>query len=104
MVVPPPFRGWVGTARATMALSAFAARALQEFEAMKIRVGCDLTYTFAAPTPMVLMLNVHPDRAADLLVPDVVRITPFRPVSVHADMFGNTCARLIAPAGELRIV
>jgi hypothetical protein len=36
---------------------------------MKIRVGCDLTYEFAAPTPMVLMLNVHPSRASDLLAP-----------------------------------
>ena len=31
---------------------------------MKIRVGCDLTYECAAPTPTVLMLNVHPSRAA----------------------------------------
>jgi transglutaminase-like putative cysteine protease len=71
---------------------------------MKIRVGCDLTYEFAAPTPMVLMLNVHPSRAADMLAPDPIRVVPMRPLSIYTDMFGNTCCRLIAPAGDLRIV
>jgi transglutaminase-like putative cysteine protease len=71
---------------------------------MKIRVGCDLTYECAAPTPMVLMLNVHPTRAADLLAPDLIRVAPLRPLSIYTDMFGNTCCRLVAPAGDLRIV
>jgi transglutaminase-like putative cysteine protease len=71
---------------------------------MMIRVGCDLTYEFAAPTPMVLMLNVHPSRAADLLAPDLLRVAPLRPLTIYTDMFGNTCCRLVAPAGELRIV
>ena len=71
---------------------------------MKIRVGCDLTYACAAPTPMVLMLNVHPSRAADLLAPDLIRVAPIRPLSIYTDMFGNTCCRLVAPAGDIRIV
>jgi transglutaminase-like putative cysteine protease len=71
---------------------------------MKIRVGCDLTYECVAPTPMVLMLNVHPSRAADLLAPDLVRVSPIRPLSIYTDMFGNTCVRVVAPAGDIRIV
>jgi transglutaminase-like putative cysteine protease len=71
---------------------------------MKIRVGCDLTYECAAPTPMVLMLNVHPSRVADLLAPDLIRVAPIRPLSTYIDMFGNTCVRLVAPAGDIRIV
>ena len=71
---------------------------------MKIRVGCDLTYECAAPTPMVLMLNVHRSRAADLLAPDRIRVAPIRPLSIYTDVFGNTCCRLIAPAGDIRIV
>jgi transglutaminase-like putative cysteine protease len=71
---------------------------------MKIRVGCDLTYECAAPTPMVLMLNVHPSRAADLLAPDLIRVAPIRPLTIYTDMFGNTCCRLVAPAGDIRIV
>jgi transglutaminase-like putative cysteine protease len=53
---------------------------------------------------MVLMLNVHPDRAADLLAPDLIRVAPHRPLTIHADMFGNICARLIAPGGDIRIM
>jgi transglutaminase-like putative cysteine protease len=53
---------------------------------------------------MVLMLNVHPSRVPDLLAPDLVRVAPLRPLSIYTDMFGNTCCRLVAPAGELRIV
>jgi transglutaminase-like putative cysteine protease len=79
-------------------------RVLQEIETMKIRIGCDLTYACAAPTPMVLMLNVHPDRAGDLLAPDLIRVVPHRALAIYTDMFGNVCARLIAPAGDLRIM
>jgi transglutaminase-like putative cysteine protease len=53
---------------------------------------------------MVLMLNVHPSRAGDLLAPDLIRVAPLRPLSIYTDMFGNTCCRLTAPAGDLRIV
>ena len=45
-----------------------------------------------------------PSRAADLIVPDLVRVSPLRPLSVYTDSFGNICCRLVAPAGELRIV
>ena len=43
---------------------------------MKIRVGFEIVYEFVARTPMVLMLNVHPSRASDLIKPDQLRITP----------------------------
>jgi hypothetical protein len=43
---------------------------------MRIRVGFELVYEFAESTPMVLMLNVHPSRAGDLLKPDQLRISP----------------------------
>ena len=34
---------------------------------MKIRIGFEITYDFVAPTPMMLMLNVHPSRTADII-------------------------------------
>jgi transglutaminase-like putative cysteine protease len=71
---------------------------------MKIRAGCDLTYEFAAPTPMVLMLNVHSSRAKDVVIPDLIRVAPLRPLSIWTDLFGNICCRLVAPPGELRIM
>jgi transglutaminase-like putative cysteine protease len=53
---------------------------------------------------MVLMLNVHPSRAADLVAPDPIRVAPLRPLAIYTDMFGNTCCRLVAPVGDIRIV
>ena len=71
--------------------------------AMKIRVGFELAYEFVAPTPTVLMLNVHPSRAIDLIKSDQLRIMPTLPMTRYTDAFGNTCTRLLAPKGELQI-
>lgn len=69
---------------------------------MKIRIGFDLTYECAQPTPMVLMLNVHSSRAKDLLIADDLRISPEVPSTQFVDGFGNICTRLVAPKGETR--
>ena len=71
---------------------------------MKIRVGFEITYEFVARTPMVLMLNVHPSRAADLVKPDQIGTTPALPLTRYLDAFGNVCTRLVAPAGQLEIL
>ncbi len=52
---------------------------------------------------MVLMLNVHPSRQADLEKPDTLQFTPAVPARSYLDIFGNTCTRIVAPAGQLRI-
>ena len=70
---------------------------------MHIRVGFEMVYEFVARTPMVLMLNVHPSRAADIIEPDQLRITPTLPLMRYLDDFGNVCTRLVAPAGQLTI-
>ena len=70
---------------------------------MKIRVGFDFAYEFVAPTPMMLMLNVHPSRAADMVKPDQLRIAPTLPITRYADAFSNICTRLLAPKGMLQI-
>ena len=70
---------------------------------MRIRVGFDLAYEFVAPTPMVLMLNVHPSRTSDLIKPDQLRTTPALRMTRYVDAFSNICTRLLAPKGELQI-
>ena len=70
---------------------------------MKIRIGFEITYDFVAPTPMMLMLNVHPSRAADIIKPDQLRVSPAVPFTRYLDVFGNVCTRLVAPAGQLDI-
>ena len=70
---------------------------------MQIRVGFEMLYEFVGRTPMVLMLNVHPSRALDVITPDHLRITPSLPVTRYSDMFGNVCTRLVAPPGQVEI-
>jgi transglutaminase-like putative cysteine protease len=70
---------------------------------MKIRVGFEITYDFVARTPMMLMLNVHPSRATDVIKPDQLRLSPTVPFTRYLDAFGNVCTRLVAPPGQLEI-
>ncbi|MGE0669211.1 MAG: transglutaminase family protein [Sphingomonadales bacterium] len=70
---------------------------------MQIRVGYELIYECCQPTPMIVILNVHKDRAGDLIVPDTMRTDPELELTSYMDGFGNKCTRLIAPAGQIRI-
>jgi transglutaminase-like putative cysteine protease len=70
---------------------------------MKIRAGYEISYTCAQPTPMILMLSVHPSRAADLLTPDHLRAQPAVAASEHVDSFGNVCHVIQAPAGKITL-
>jgi len=70
---------------------------------MQIRVGYELVYDCPQPTPMLLMLNVHYTRAADLVTPDLMVADPPVPAHSYRDGFGNWCTRIVAPAGQLRL-
>ncbi len=67
---------------------------------MRIRVGCELSYDFPNPTPMIVMLNVHYTRVATLERPDHLITQPPVPIEGYRDSFGNWCSRLVAPAGR----
>jgi transglutaminase-like putative cysteine protease len=67
---------------------------------MKLSVGYELIYQLPQPTPMILALNVHESRAADILVPDAMVTDPVVPLSSFRDRFGNWATRLVAPAGR----
>jgi transglutaminase-like putative cysteine protease len=67
---------------------------------MRIRAGYRIAYDCPAETPMLMMLNVRPERAADLETPDTLRATPNIPYRTYVDAFGNVCTRLVAPAGR----
>jgi len=70
---------------------------------MLIRVGYEIIYRCPQPTPMILMVNVHYSRAADILTPDHLTTDPFVPITSHRDVYGNWCSRIVAPAGEIRL-
>jgi len=67
---------------------------------MRIKAGYRIVYDTPGPTPMLLMLNVRPERAADLETPDAIHTDPVLPVHRYADSFGNICSRVLAPAGR----
>ena len=70
---------------------------------MKINIGFDIIYTCSQPTPMVLMLNIHPSRVADIIEPDVLHFNPDVLKTTYFDGFGNVCTRVVAPAGPFHI-
>lgn len=70
---------------------------------MRLHLGCRLSYALPAPTPMILLLNVHYSRASDLEQPDLLTTNPPVPVESYRDGFGNWCSRLVAPAGAFSV-
>jgi transglutaminase-like putative cysteine protease len=70
---------------------------------MDIRFGYQLVYACTQPVPMILMLHAHQSRSADLLQPDRMITDPEVPLDIYADSFGNTCTRILVPAGGIRL-
>ena len=70
---------------------------------MLIKVGFDIEFELRGQTPMVLMLFVHESRRDHLRSAEELSVTPQLPVTYYTDLFGNRCARILAPAGTLRL-
>jgi transglutaminase-like putative cysteine protease len=68
---------------------------------MKIRAGYELIYDCPQPTPMLLMLSVHPSRSGDLLTPHEMAFDPPIDATHYRDGFNNVCTRIVAPTGRL---
>jgi transglutaminase-like putative cysteine protease len=68
---------------------------------MRIRAGFEITYECPAPTPMLLVVSVHPSRLDDLETPDTLKIDPPVEARSYRDRFGNTCHRILAPPGRM---
>ncbi|RYF67048.1 MAG: transglutaminase family protein, partial [Comamonadaceae bacterium] len=64
------------------------------------RIGYDIELELQAPTALVFLLQVHPDRAQDLREPDLPLIDPPLLRDVYLDAFGNWCIRVHVPAGD----
>jgi transglutaminase-like putative cysteine protease len=70
---------------------------------MQIRLGYELVYDCPQPTPMLLMLNIHHSRVADIVVPDHLVTNPSLAVRGYRDAFGNWCSRIVAPTGRTQL-
>jgi hypothetical protein len=64
---------------------------------MDIKVGFELTYAAAQPTPMVIMLNIHPSRQADIIGQETVVAEPDVPIRFYRDSFDNIAAASLRP-------
>jgi len=67
-----------------------------------IRIGYDVVFQLPEPTPMLLVLNVHPSRFPFLQGLEAMKVEPHVPMWFYTDAFGNTCSRILAPAGTMR--
>ncbi|MCX6606255.1 MAG: transglutaminase family protein [Acidobacteria bacterium] len=70
---------------------------------MLIHVGFELVYQFPQDTPLILTVDVHPSRTADIVSMESLATEPSVPISGYHDGFGNWCSRLFAPVGLFRI-
>ena len=66
---------------------------------MLIEAGYNIAFECPAQTPMLLQLNVHPSRDADLLTPDRINSDPPLAMRSYIDLFGNRVTRVEVPAG-----
>jgi transglutaminase-like putative cysteine protease len=65
-----------------------------------IRVGYEIGFVLSQPTPMLMMLYVHPSRAPSIREPERLEVEPNVSISEYIDSFGNRCGRLFAPPGS----
>jgi len=70
---------------------------------MLIRYGYDITVNCPQPTPMVCLLSVHEDRAADQRSKERFITRPQVSTTNYRDQFGNVGLRFVAPAGDFSI-
>ena len=70
---------------------------------MHIKAGFEIAYDCPGPTPMLLVLSIHPSRVPDLVTPHRIsfdrEVVPYD----YVDGFGNVCTRIIAPPGRTTV-
>ncbi|MBN9551008.1 MAG: transglutaminase family protein, partial [Alphaproteobacteria bacterium] len=71
---------------------------------MLIRLGYEIAIECAQATPIISLLDIHPERQPDIKRQTRVLTSPSVPTRVYRDRHGNTCRRFTAPAGSFRIL
>ena len=70
---------------------------------MLIRVGYDFLFDVPEPIPTILKLYLHPSQLSKVTKSECLKIEPDTPVEEFLDEFGNRAARLVLPAGRVRL-
>lgn len=79
-----------------------ARRHAHRTNAMLIKTGFEFIFDTLTPTAMVLLLHIHPERAASLREPDELTIEPDLPHEEFLDAFGNRATRVLTVPGRNR--
>lgn len=66
---------------------------------MIIRAGFNIAFETTAPTPILLMLKLRPEREADLVTPQLLSNDRGAAMADHLDLYGNVRTRVLLPAG-----
>jgi len=70
---------------------------------MLIRIGYEIAIRCNQPTPMTTYLNLESARIPDVQCERGPTATPDVRLETFHDLFGNSCLRLLAPAGNLSL-
>jgi transglutaminase-like putative cysteine protease len=70
---------------------------------MLIRYGYAISIDVTQPTPIVALLDVHPDRRGDIVEEQGLTTEPHSAIHGYLDGFGNLCRRLTAAPGTLTL-
>lgn len=71
---------------------------------MLIRLGYEIAIECVQATPIISLLDIHPDRQSDIKRQTRVLTSPSVPTRTYHDRHGNICRRFTAPAGGFRIL
>lgn len=66
---------------------------------MFIQIGFDIELAISSPMALIYLLNVHPSRQGDVVVPEQLQIAPWLQPQPYVDSFGNQCGRVNVPPG-----
>ncbi len=67
---------------------------------MLIRYGFHIGLQVAQPTPLIMALDVHPDRRSDIVEEQGLALAPSGRLHSYMDGFGNLCRRAVIAPGE----
>ncbi len=69
---------------------------------VRVRVGCQFDFESDAAVPTIILVQPRRD-GQHTVVREIRTIAPDLPVREYHDLFGNTCWRLVMPAGQTSV-
>jgi transglutaminase-like putative cysteine protease len=70
---------------------------------MLINYGYEIGISVPKATPLICLLDVHPERRKDISSEAPFQTLPQTPSMMYLDGFGNQCRRLMVPPGEITL-